>query len=131
MERLKLEPMKDPELRKEEYSKVKAIIMEMVLKSIPLDLAKEATQKRLDEPTEVTLMIMTRYQPGSRKEKEMLLQQITSPEVGWTAEQSLSNLKLWKRRIERAKELNLTIPDPAILLSSLDHVTDKVQRTRS
>jgi len=80
-ERLKLEPMKDPELCKDEYSKVEAIIMEMILKSIPLDLATEATQKRLDEPTEVTLMIMTKYQPGSRKEKEMLLQQTTNPEV--------------------------------------------------
>ena len=45
-ERLKPEPMKDPELCKEEHSKVKAIVMEMILKSIPLDLATEATQKR-------------------------------------------------------------------------------------
>ena len=125
-ERLKLEPMKDPELCKEEYSKVKAIIMEMILKSIPLDLATEATQKRLEEPTELMLTIMTKYQPGSRKEKEMLLQQITNPEVCWTEEQSLSSLKLWKWRIERAKELNLMIPDPAVLLSSLDTITDKV-----
>jgi len=60
-ERLKLEPMKDPELCKEGYSKVKAIIMEMILKSIPLDLATEAAQKRLEEPTELMLMIMTKY----------------------------------------------------------------------
>jgi len=37
----------------------------------------------------------------------------------------LMNLKLWKRRIERAKELQLMIPDPAVLLSSLDTITDK------
>ena len=56
----------------------------------------------------------------------MLLQQITNPEVGWTEEQSLMNLKLWKRRIERAKELRLMIPDPAVLLSALDTITKKV-----
>ena len=56
----------------------------------------------------------------------MLLQQITNPAASWTEEQALSNLKLWKRRIERAKELHLMIPDPAVLLSSLDTITDKV-----
>jgi hypothetical protein len=71
-------------------------------------------------------MTMTKYQPGSRKEKEMLLQQITNTEASWTEEQALLNLKLWKRRIERAKELHLMIPDPAVLLSSLDTITDKV-----
>jgi hypothetical protein len=125
IERLTIEPMKDPELGKEEYTRVKAIIMEMILKAIPVEVSKEATQKRLEDPTEVLLMIMTKYQPGSRKEKEMLLQQITNPEASWTEEQALMNLKLWKRRIERAKELSLTIPDPAVLLSLLDIIADK------
>ena len=126
VERLKQEPIKDAELGKEEYTRVKAIIMEMILKAIPKELATEATQKRFEEPTEVLLMVMTKYQPGSRQEKERLLQQISNPEVGWTIEQSLVNLKLWKRRIERAEELKLTVPDPAILLSSLDAITEKV-----
>ena len=69
IERLTIEPMKDSELCKEEYTRVKAIIVEMILKAIPLEMSKEATQKRLEEPTEVLLMIMTKYQPGSRKEK--------------------------------------------------------------
>ena len=71
-------------------------------------------------------MIMSKYQPGSKKEKEMLLQQITNPEVGWTEEQALTTLKMWERRIERAKELKLIIPDPAVLLSSLDTITEKI-----
>ena len=33
---------------------------------------------------------------------------------------------MWKRRIERAKELRLIIPDPAVLLSALDTITEKV-----
>ena len=33
------------------------------------DLATEATQKRLEEPTEVTMAIMSKYQPGSKREK--------------------------------------------------------------
>ena len=68
-------------------------------------------------------MIMVKYQPGSRKEKEALLQQISSPEVCWNEEKALTALKMWKRRIERARELKLTIPDPCILLSALDAVS--------
>ena len=95
--------------------------MEMILTSTPKELATEATQKRLEEPTEVTLMIVSKYQPGNKKEKEMLLQQITNPEVGWTEEQALTTLKMWKRRIERAKELKLIIPDPAVLFKFAGH----------
>ena len=35
----------------------------------------------------------------------------------------MSTLKLWKRRIERAKELELSVPDPCILLGALDAIT--------
>ena len=55
VEKLKQEPIKDAELGKEEYTRVKAIIMEMILKAIPKELAIEATQKRFEEPTEVLL----------------------------------------------------------------------------
>ena len=41
----------------------------------------------------------------------------------WKEEKALSSLKLWKRRIERAKELKVAIPDPCILLSALDAIT--------
>ena len=35
-------------------------------------------------------------------------------------------MKLWKRRIERAKELQVSIPDPSILLKAFDTITAKV-----
>jgi hypothetical protein len=81
VDRLTLEFKEDEELGKEEYSKVKAIIREMITKAIPKDLRTEEVQKRYEDPTEVMMMIMVKYQPGSRKEKEALLQQIQSPEA--------------------------------------------------
>ena len=76
VEKLKVENTKVAELEKEEYSRVKAIIMETLLKSIPKELATEATQKRLEEPNKVMLMIMLENPPGSKKEKEMLLHKL-------------------------------------------------------
>ena len=70
VEKLKMETTKGAELGKEEYSKVKAIIMEMLLKSIPKELATEATQKRLEEPNEVMLTIMSKFQPGIKRKKK-------------------------------------------------------------
>ena len=85
----------------------------------------EAVQKRHGDPTEVMLMTMVKYQPGTRKEKEALLQQIQNPDVCWKEEKALSSLKMWKRRIERAKELKVAIPDPCILSSALHAITFK------
>ena len=72
------------------------------------------------------LMIMIKHQPGSRKEKEALLQQIQEPPQSEKKEEVLCNLKLWKRRIESAKELNISVPDPSILLKALNTITAKV-----
>jgi hypothetical protein len=66
-----------------------------------------------------------KYQPGSRSEKTALLNHIQSPELCWKEEKALITLKLWKRRIECAKELQVTIPDPCILLAALDAITSK------
>ena len=78
--------MKDhEEADKEECAKVRTTIHKMILKAIPKDIATEVTQRRFEEPIKVMLLIMIRYQPGSRKEKEAILNQIGSPEVvGWT-----------------------------------------------
>ena len=104
VEKLTLEFKEDEELAKEEYSKVKATIQEMIMKALPKELMTEAVQKRYATPEAVMLMIMVKYQRGTRKEKEALLQQIQNPESCWKEKKALSNLKMWIRRIEREKE---------------------------
>ena len=109
---------------------MRAIITEMLLKAIPKDVATEAAQKRHNDPIKVMLLIVIKYQPGSRKEKETLLQQISCPEVCWSDDKALFALKMWKRRIERACELKLLVPDPSVLLSGLDATTEKRSKTK-
>jgi hypothetical protein len=126
IEKLTKEIKDHEEADKEEFAKVKSIIHEMILKAIPKEIATEATQKRFEEPINLMLLIMIKYQPGSKREKEAILQQIGSPEAGWNEEKAFSNLKIWKRKIDRAKELGLVIPDPAVLIVALDTITEKV-----
>ena len=89
VEKLKLEFKEDDELSKEEYSKVKSIIQEMIMKALPTSLKTEAVQKRYSDPKAIMLMIMVKYQPGTRKEKEALLQQIQDPPQSWKKESEL------------------------------------------
>jgi hypothetical protein len=102
VEKLTIEFDKDEELDKDGYSKVRATIQEMIMKALPKGLKTDAIQKRCGTPEAVMLMIMIKYQPGTRKEKEALLDKIQNPESCYNQEKALSNLKLWKRRIERA-----------------------------
>ena len=69
---------------------------------------------------------MIEYQPGVRREKEALVQLTSCPEACWSDDKAFNTLKMWKRKIERAQELKLTLPDPSVLLSGLDLITDKV-----
>ena len=96
------------------------------LKALPKDLSAEAITKRLEDPMKILLFVMIKYQPGGRKEREALLNQITNPEYCWTEEQALEAVRTWKRKIERAKELKISIPDPSVLLKAFDTITAKV-----
>jgi hypothetical protein len=125
VEKLNKEYKDHEEADKEEFARVKAIIHEMILKALPKEIVTEAIQKRYKDPIQVMLFLMIKYQPGSRKEREVILQQIGCPEAGWNEESALTNLRLWKRRIERAKELEVIIPDPTVLMSALDLITSK------
>ena len=115
----------------EDHSKARSVITEMLLKAIPRELASEAITKRLEDPRKVLLLIMIKYQPGGRKEKEAILTQITHPEVQWNEDKVLEGVRNWKRRIERAKELKVVIPDPSVMLSALDSMTEKVVKKDS
>ena len=68
----------------------------MVQNAIPKDIATEAAQKRRNDPIKVTLLIMIKHQPGNRKEKEALLQQISCPEACWSEDKALLALKMSK-----------------------------------
>ena len=54
------------------------------------------------------------------------MQQISCPEACWSEDKALFALTMWKRKIERARELKLIIPDPSVLLSGLDATMEKV-----
>jgi hypothetical protein len=115
-----------PEEKAKEYGKVRTVVAEMLLKALPKDLSAEAITKRLEDPMKILLFVMIKYQPGGRREREALLNQITNPEYCWAEEQALEAVRTWKRRIERAKELKLIIPDPSIMLAALDTIAEKV-----
>ena len=76
VEKLNKEHKDHDEADKEEFARVKAIIHEMILKALPKEIVTEAIQKRYKDPIQVMLLIMIKYQPGSRKEREVILNQI-------------------------------------------------------
>lgn len=69
VDELKLEFKEDEELSKEEYSKVKAVIQEAIMKAFPKYLMTESVQKRHGDLAAAMLVVMVKYQPGTRKEK--------------------------------------------------------------
>jgi hypothetical protein len=96
IERLSMEfPLEDIEVNPV-YEKSRSTITEMLLKAIPKDLAAEAITKRLDNPLKILLLIMVKYQPGGRKEREAILNQITNPEVCWYEDKGLEAIRTWK-----------------------------------
>ena len=113
LKRLAMTCAEEPEEKATEFAKVRTVLADMLLKSMPKDLAAEAITKRLEDLMKILLAVMIKYQPLGRREREALLSQITQPEYCWSEEQALEAVRAWKRKIERAKELKMIIPDPS------------------
>ena len=100
-ERLELK-FEDDELESsEEYQKVRNVITETLLKAIPKDLANEAITKRFETPEKILLFIMTKYQPGGKKERESILRMIIEPKAKTNETEALEGLKLSPKHIRR------------------------------
>jgi len=126
LQRLEMEHIEEEIEVDEKYAKVRSVLTEMLLKAIPKSISAEAITKRLENPLQILLLVIVKYQPGGRREREAVLSQITNPEVCWSEDKALEGIRTWKRRIERARELKLVIPDPSVLLAALDSMTEKI-----
>ncbi|CAE7716201.1 unnamed protein product [Symbiodinium sp. CCMP2456] len=88
--------------------------------SILLASTPEVVAARARTTLEILARLMIVYRPGSATEKLMLLRKVESPEPATTVQEAIVALRQWSRFYQRAKDLGLAIPDPSILLRSLE-----------
>eukprot|EP00435_Cladocopium_sp_Y103_P064506 s236_g26.t1 len=101
----------------------------MLMQAMPEGLKSEMLSNRVTHTVEIIYKVLTRYQPGGLGEKSMLLRQLVDGRSPSTLIDSLDQIKAWKRSLRRAQELRVTVPDPTLLIGSVDRMSGVVVKS--
>ena len=68
----------------------------------------------------ILFLLHTRYQPAGQAEKAAILQHLVNPESPKDLGSSVKHLRRWIRLLARSSELQLSSPDPSLLIKAVD-----------
>ena len=98
----------------------------MLMGALPEGLRNELISNRQLHCAGVVFKVLKTYPPGGLSERAMTLAAITQTKVVGSAMQAAESLRLWKRQVIRAGELQATLPDPTLQVRALDTIMEEL-----
>ena len=95
-------------------------VTSLLLQSVPKAIKDEIIAACELTTTQILFRVLRTYQPGGLVEKSRLLEDLTTVPTVKSASEAVSALRLWKRKASRANELAAQLPDPLLLIRTLD-----------
>ena len=102
----------------------------MILSAMPEELRREAIATRRMAACELIYRLLVSYQPGGSQERTVLLKDLVEDRLGQSPSvaEVLQAIRLWRRQLGRAEELNVQLPDPLVITSLLTRWADHLGR---
>ena len=98
----------------------------LLMRAVPLEIRAELVAVRAMTSMAVIVAVLTRYQPGGPSERANVLAFLVSPERPTSIDTGLTTCRRWLRQLQRAKELNLMLPDATLLIKGADSLMGPV-----
>ena len=96
------------------------------MQAVPKAIKDEVVAARELTTAGILFRILRTFQPGGLAEKSRLLEDLTAVPTTKTAQESVAALRLWKRKASRAAELCAQLPDPLLMIRTLDGISKPV-----
>ena len=122
LERLRLRPTLDANASLWPRTERRAVAM--LLQAIPSAIRDDLVSSRRMTSEQIIFKLMVVYQPGGAGERTKLLQAITGGMFGETMTEVLEGIRHWRRNVNRASELGVTLPDALVLVGALQRASD-------
>ena len=122
LEKLRMTPQVNPKTKL--WPRTERRALSMLLASIPESIRDELVSARKLSTDQVLYKLSITFQPGGAAERTKLLQSITDTKCGSSIAEILEWIRLWRRYVQRAREINVTLPDGLVLLGSLSKCID-------
>ena len=122
LERLRMKPQVD--MKTKLWPRTERRALSMLLAAIPEAIRDELVSSRKLSTDQVMYKLCVTFQPGGGAERTKLLQNITDSKCGSSVPEILDWIRTWRRYVQRAREIQVTLPDGLVLLGALSKCTD-------
>ena len=126
MERLAHEVIPTEELQQKKWVRLERRAAAMMMGAIPVGIREEIVSTRSVSALGIMTRLLTVYQPGGLAEKSLILVSLESPKEETTIQGAVQGLRKWIRWRRRAEDVQVSIPDPTVLVRGLTKLTKKV-----
>ena len=103
-----------------QYAMLEQRMTTLLLEAIPASVKTEVVTVRALTTVGILFLLHTRYQLADQAEKAAILQYLVNPESPKDLGSSVKNLRRWIRLLARSSELQLSSPDPSLLIKAVD-----------
>ena len=105
------------------YSRVESRAVTLLLAAIPQTVRDDVVTNRWLESASILFRVLCLFQPGGSSERSHLLSQLVSPPVCRSFAEGIRGLRTWQQGLQRAGEIQATLPDASLLLKGVDGAT--------
>ena len=126
MERLRLKPTVDPQVAM--WPRTERRALAMLMAAVPDHVKNEVVASRMMSTDQLLFKLFICFQPGGASERTKVLHNITDGKCGTQVSEMLDWLRVWRRNVQRAVELHVTLPDGLVLMGALSKCSDNLSQ---
>ena len=127
--RLTLQPKIPEELKDSKWARLERRVMTLLLASMKKPAKDDAVTHRILDVPSLLYRLHVLYQPGGVSERAAILKHLEGKAVGDNVHDCITALRKWRRYIERAESMRVSVPDPSILLGAVELIVKKVMES--
>ena len=126
MKRLFLKPQIPEALKEAKWSRLERRIMTLLLGAMKRSAKEDAIARRIADVPSLLYRLHVLYQPGGVSERAAVLKHLEGKPGSDDIHACVGDLRKWRRYLERAEAMRVSVPDPSILLSGIELMVKKV-----
>ena len=124
--RLSLQPTIPDELKDPKWGRLERRVMTLLLGAMKRPAKDDAVTHRILDVPSLLYRLHVLYQPGGISERAAILKHLEGKSPGDNVHDCITALRKWRRYIERAESMRVSIPDSSILLGAVELMVKRV-----
>ena len=118
-------PAPSTELAKPKWARLERRASTLLLMAVPEGQREELISAKRLRAMAIICQLLVTYQPGGLAEKELILRSLELPPESSNLVEAVQSLRRWARWRRRAADLQISEPDPFLLLKGLNRIIRK------